>query len=367
MTEYGTNIKISIYGGSHSDEIGVIVKNLPAGICLDTAELQKFMERRAPGRNRYSTARREPDIPLILSGVDAKNVTNGEEFCAVIRNTNQRSADYNKLSDIPRPSHADYAARIKFRDRGETLDLRGGGHFSARLTAPLCIIGGILKNELKKRGIQIGAHVYAIAGISDTPFDPVCVSKSDFDTALSNDIPVLNIESGCRMLEAIDTARAESDSVGGVVECAVLGLPVGIGEHMFGGMENRISQIIFGIPAVRGIEFGNGFASSLLRGSENNDPFVTDGVRVTTKTNNSGGIQGGMTNGMPLIFRAALKPTPSIAREQDSVNMKTMENVKLSVTGRHDPCIVLRAVPIVEAAAAVAIFDALLDKGELEK
>lgn len=367
MTEYGTNIKISIYGGSHSEEIGVIVKNLPSGISIDRDRLQNFMERRAPGRNRYSTARREPDIPVIISGVDGENITNGETFHAIIRNTNQRSSDYDKLSCVPRPSHADFAARIKFRDRGDILDLRGGGHFSARLTAPLCIIGGILKNELEKRGIYVGAHIYSVAGIADTPFDLVNVSRSDFDTALSNEIPVLDNTAGQNMQKAIDAARMDEDSVGGIVECAVIGLPAGIGEHMFLGMENRISQAIFGIPAVRGIEFGAGFASALLRGSENNDPFVTDGIRVTTKTNNSGGIQGGMTNGMPVVFRVALKPTPSIAREQDSVNLHTMENVKISVTGRHDPCIVPRAVPVVEAMTAIAIFDALLDNGELEK
>lgn len=366
MTEYGRNIKISIYGGSHSEEIGVIAKNLPSGIRVDRDVLQKFMERRAPGRNKYSTSRKEPDVPVILSGV-ADDATDGSTFRAVIRNTNQRSGDYSKLADVPRPSHADYAARIKFRDHGEAADLRGGGHYSARLTAPLCIIGGILKAELEKRGIYIGAHIHSIAGIPDLPFDPVNVGKADFDTVLSHEFPVTDIEAGAKMQEAIDAARMELDSVGGVVECAVVRLPVGIGEHIFGGMENRISQVIFGVPAVKGIEFGGGFGCTTLRGSQNNDPFVTDGVRVTTKTNNSGGIQGGMTNGMPIVFRVALKPTPSIAKEQDSVNLRTMENTKLSITGRHDPCIVPRAVPVIEAAAAIAIFDALLDKGEIER
>ena len=366
MTEYGRNLKISIYGGSHSEEIGVIAEHIPAGITVDPEALRKFMERRAPGRNKYSTSRKEPDVPVILSGV-TDNTTDGETFRAVIRNTNQRSGDYSKLADVPRPSHADYAARIKFRDHGDTADLRGGGHYSARLTAPLCIIGGILKTELEKRGIFVGAHIYSIAGIPDVPFDPVNVGKVDFDAVLSHEFPVTDVSAGEKMQEAIDAARMDLDSVGGIVECAVTGLPVGIGEHIFGGMENRIAQVIFGIPAVKGIEFGSGFAGSSLRGSENNDPFVTDGVRVTTKTNNSGGIQGGMTNGMPIVFRAALKPTPSIAKEQDSVNLHTMENTKLSITGRHDPCIVPRAVPVIEAAAAIAVFDALLDKGDIER
>lgn len=366
MTEYGKNIRLSIYGGSHSEEIGIVVQNLPAGIPIDEDALQKFMERRAPGRNKYSTARREPDVPVILSGV-TDGMTDGTEFRAVIRNTNQRSGDYGKLADVPRPSHADFAARIKFRDHGETADLRGGGHYSARLTAPLCILGGILKAELERRGIFVGAHIYSIAGIPDTPFDPVNVGRADFDAVLSREFPVLDETAGETMKEAIEAVRMDEDSVGGVVECAVTGLPVGLGEHIFGGMENRISQIIFGVPAVKGIEFGLGFGCASLRGSEHNDPFVTDGVRVTTKTNNSGGIQGGMTNGMPLLFRTALKPTPSIAKEQDSVNLRTMENVKLSVTGRHDPCIVPRAVPVIEAAAAIAVFDTLLDEGEIER
>jgi len=366
MTEYGKNIKISIYGGSHSEEIGVIAEHLPSGIQIDAEELQKFMERRAPGRNRFSTSRKEPDVPVILSGV-TDGITDGTTFRAAIYNTNQRSGDYSKLADVPRPSHADFAARIKFRDHGETADLRGGGHYSARLTAPLCIIGGILKAELERRGIYVGAHIYNIAGIPDTPFDPVNVGKADFDAVLSHGFPVTDVDAGAKMQEAIDAARMDLDSVGGIVECAVTGLPAGIGEHIFGGMENRISQVVFGVPAVKGIEFGLGFSCASLRGSEHNDPFVTDGIRVTTKTNNSGGIQGGMTNGMPVVFRVALKPTPSIAKEQDSVNLLTMENVKLSITGRHDPCIVPRAVPVIEAAAAIAVFDALLDKGDIER
>ncbi len=366
MTEYGKNIRIRIFGGSHSEEIGVIAEGIPAGIKIDRESLQKFMERRAPGRNQYSTQRREPDIPEFLSGV-VDDKTNGDVFRAVIRNTNQRSGDYSKLADIPRPSHADYTARVKYSNRGEVVDLRGGGHFSGRLTAPLCIIGGILKDELARRGIFVGAHIASVAGIRDVPFDPVHVAKSDFDVVLSHSFPVLDEAAGTQMMNAIEAARMDLDSVGGVIECAVCGLPVGLGEHMFGGMESRISSIVFSIPAVKGVEFGNGFASTTLRGSENNDPFITDGVTISTKTNNSGGIQGGMTNGMPILFRAAIKPTPSISREQDSVNLQTMENVKLVIGGRHDPCIVLRAVPVMEAAAAIAVFDTLYDEGELEK
>lgn len=367
MTEYGRNIKIRIYGGSHDQEIGVIAENIPAGIRFDPDELQKFMERRAPGRNRHSTARREADIPEFVTGV-VNNTTTGETIRAVIRNMNMHSSDYNSLADVPRPSHADYTARMKFADKGETVDLRGGGHYSGRLTAPMCIIGGILLQELNRLGIKIGAHIEKIAGISDERFDSVKMTAHDFEK-IPTDFPVINRNAGERMREAIEAARLDCDSVGGVIECAVLGLPVGLGEHMFDGMEGRISQIVFAIPAVRGLEFGIGFAASDLRGSENNDPFAVsehDG-RIITLTNNSGGIQGGMTNGMPLIFRASIKPTPSIAKAQKSVNLKTMENVMLEINGRHDPCIVPRAVPVIEAAAAIAVYDSLLDVGEIER
>ena len=357
MTSYGQNLNIQIYGGSHDSEIGVIVKNLPRGIVIDYDSLLAFMQRRAPGQNRFSTGRREPDRPVFLSGVDENMVTNGEDFHAVIVNENMRSGDYSNLTNIPRPSHADYPAIVKSNG---SVDLRGGGHFSGRLTALLCLIGGILKTELARRQIYIGAHIQSVYGISDDKFDPVSVNAEDFEQVLSHDFPVLNEEAGEKMKSAIDNAKAELDSVGGVVECAVVGLPVGLGEHIFNGMESRIASAVFSIPAVKGIEFGAGFASAEMRGSENNDPYYTDGISVKTKTNNAGGICGGMTTGMPLIFRGAIKPTPSIGKEQDSVNLSTMENVKLTVGGRHDPCIVQRAVPVFEAAAAIAIFDATL-------
>ncbi|MBE6617199.1 MAG: chorismate synthase [Ruminococcaceae bacterium] len=358
MTSYGKNLNIQIYGGSHDSEIGLTVENLPRGIAIDYESLLGFMQRRAPGQNRFSTGRREPDRPLFLSGIDENMVTNGEVLRAVIRNENMRSGDYADLTNIPRPSHADYPAIVKSRGR---VDLRGGGHFSGRLTALMCVIGGILKDELAGRGIYIGAHIQSIHGVCDDRFDPVTVSRDDLEAVLSHDFPVINEEAGDLMKEQIDSAKAELDSVGGVVECAVLGLPVGIGEHIFCGMESRIAQAVFSIPAVKGVEFGAGFATAGLFGSENNDPYYTDGTEVKTKTNNAGGICGGMTTGMPLIFRGAIKPTPSIGKEQDSVNLSTMENVKLTVGGRHDPCIVQRAVPVFEAVAAIAVYDALLD------
>ncbi len=360
-TSYGKNINITVYGGSHDDEIGVVATGMPKGFRFDTEELSAFMKRRAPGQNAFSTKRREPDVPVFLSGVDDTDTLNGDTLHAVIRNTNQRSSDYNNLTFVPRPSHADFAARMKY---GEAVDLRGGGHFSGRLTAPLCIVGGICLQYLKTKGIDIAAHLYAIGGVKDKPFDGVSISGSDFELLKSrSDFPVLDGDAGEQMKKIIADAAAEGDSVGGIVECAAIGLPAGLGEHMFDGIENRIASIAFGIPAVKGIEFGNGFGCASLRGSENNDPFVTDGKSITTRTNNCGGILGGMTTGMPLIFRAAMKPTPSIYKEQDSVDMVSMTNVKLTIKGRHDPCVAVRTVPVFEAVCAIALCDILLDNG----
>ena len=359
-TSYGKKLNITIYGGSHDDEIGVIATGLPKDFVVNREKLLSFMQRRAPGTNEFSTKRREGDIPVFLSGMDDDGTLNGDTLKAVIRNTDQRSADYKDLSFVPRPSHADFAAKMKY---GDSVDLRGGGHFSGRLTAPLCIVGGICLQYLRKRGIYIFSHIYSIGGVNDCPFDPVNVSLDDRDLLRSREkFPVLNAEAGEKMKQVIRDAAASGDSVGGIVECAAIGLPAGLGEHMFCSVEGRISSIVFGIPAVKGIEFGLGFGSARLFGSQNNDPFYTDGKNIYTKTNNCGGILGGMSNGMPVIFRAAVKPTPSIAKEQDSVSLSKMENVKLNIGGRHDPCILPRAVPVFEAACAIAILDMLLDQ-----
>ena len=361
MTSYGKNISVSLYGGSHDPEIGFSADGIPAGIKIERDSLAAFMARRAPGQNDISTPRSEDDIPVFLSGVDG-NVTNGDTLRAVIKNTNTRPSDYDR--NIPRPSHADYPAFIKSNGNA---DLSGGGHFSGRLTAPLSVLGCILKDELVRRGIRIGAHICSIGTVSDRRFDPVKVSNDDFKAILSNPLPVLDADAAPKMRDLILKVKSAKDSVGGVIECAVIGLPAGVGEHFFCGMESRISSVVFSIPAVKGIEFGAGFASAAMTGSENNDCYETDGVTVTTKTNNCGGILGGMTDGMPVIFRAAVKPTPSIGIKQDSVNLMTRENVSLEIKGRHDPCIVPRAVPVVEAAAAIAVFDAILDSGDMEK
>ena len=354
-TTYGKNLKITIYGGSHDERIGIIAEGMPKGFEVDTAALLGFMKRRAPGQNAHSTARREADEPVFLSGV-SDGTLNGDTLHAVIYNTNQRSQDYSDLAFIPRPSHADFAARMKY---GESVDLRGGGHFSGRLTAPMCVVGGICKQYLASRGIYVGAHVYCVGNEYDTPYDMVGLDKETLLSAGASDFPTIDEHAGERMRNIIEEARAEGDSVGGIVECAAIGLPAGLGEHMFDGVEGRISSIVFGIPAVKGIEFGNGFECAHIRGSENNDPFRTGGQRIFTSTNNAGGILGGMTSGMPLIFRAAMKPTPSIFKEQDSVDMISMTNQRFSIKGRHDPCVVIRAVPVFEAAMAIAIVDML--------
>ena len=358
MTSHcGENIKIEIFGESHGEEIGVVIKGLPAGKTIDMARLGEFLARRAPGKNEYSTPRKEADIPEIVSGLE-NGITNGEEFKAVIKNTNRRSADYDKLKFVPRPGHADFTARTKY---GESVDLRGGGHFSGRLTAPLCIAGGILMQLLGEKGIEIGAHAVEICGVADESFDPMTVDKSVFEKVKTAEFPTVSEKAAAQMREAIAAAKSEGDSVGGVIECAVTGLPIGLGGPMFAGLEGRIAQIVFGVPAIKGIEFGAGFEAARMRGSVHNDPFAVKDGEVITCGNNHGGILGGISSGMPLIFRAAVKPTPSIEKEQDSVDLVSKTAVKLTIGGRHDPCIVPRAVPCIEAAAAVAIYDAYIE------
>lgn len=353
----GQNIKISIFGQSHSEAIGVVIDGLPAGECINTDKIIEFMQRRAPGKNNLSTPRKEADTPEILSGLK-NGTTCGAPLCAVIKNTNTSSGDYDNLIDIPRPSHADYPAFVKYNGAN---DVSGGGHFSGRLTAPLCFAGAVAMQILERKGISFGAHISKIGAISDDAFDKVSISGETLKSVTAKDFPVLNDEKGELMKKEILKAKEELDSVGGIIECAVCGMPVGIGEPIFDGIENRISQTVFGIPAVRGIEFGEGFGAAELRGSEHNDPYYYDeNGTVKTKTNNSGGIIGGISNGMPIIFKVAFKPTPSIAKEQDSVSLQNETNEKLSIHGRHDPCIVQRAVPCVEAAAAIAILDLMM-------
>lgn len=353
---FGSKIKLTIFGQSHSQAIGCVLDGIPAGIKLDLDRIEAFMARRAPGKNKISTARKEADKPNIISGI-VDGVTCGAPICAVIENSDTRSGDYDKLRMLPRPAHSDFAAYMKHNGFN---DIRGGGNFSGRMTAPLCFAGAVCIQLLESKGIHIGAHIASIGHVDDERFNAVSVSEDELSAVRAKDLPVINDEKGAEMVALIDSARSEGDSVGGTVECAVIGMPAGVGEPIFDGIENKISSIIFGIPAVKGIEFGSGFEGSKLRGSENNDEFISVNGSVKTRTNNHGGILGGISSGMPIIFRCAFKPTPSIAKEQQTVNLATGEIEALVIGGRHDPCIVQRAVPCVEAAAAVAIADYIL-------
>ena len=355
---YLNNIKVSIFGQSHSAGIGVVIDGLPSGEALDMEALLAFMARRAPGGNAWATSRREADAPEILSGL-VNGKTCGAPLAAVIRNSNTRSSDYDNIRDIPRPGHADYTAHVKY---GGFQDVSGGGHFSGRLTAPLCIAGGIMKQILERRGIYIGAHLLRVGSARDDVYDAVNLDAKTLEMTAQKVFPVLNDAAGKDMQAQIQAAKSEGDSVGGIIECAAVGLPVGLGDPMFDGMENRIARIVFAIPAVKGLEFGAGFGVASMRGSENNDAYCMDDGLVTPLTNNAGGILGGITSGMPLIFRAAVKPTPSIAKPQQSISLSKKENAELVIQGRHDPCIAPRAVPVMEAALAMAIMDSILER-----
>ena len=356
---YGENLKLSIFGQSHGVAIGMILDGIPAGLPADLDKLQKFLNRRAPGHADWSTPRREEDCPEFLGGL-LEGYTCGAPIAAMIRNKNTRSGDYANLLDCPRPGHADYTAQVKY---GGYQDISGGGHFSGRLTAPLCIAGGLCKQWLEEMGIRISAQIARIGTVEDDHLDMVNPQLDQLDPAF----PVLRKEAGVQMQSIINQARANCDSVGGMITCAVTGLPAGLGEPMFGGAESKIAQIIYGIPAVKGLEFGLGSRCASLYGSIVNDAFTIENNTVRTTTNHSGGIQGGITNGMPVIFTVAFKPTPSISRPQQSVSLAKGEITTLEIKGRHDPCIVPRAVPVVEAAAAIAIYDLILGNTQTDR
>lgn len=355
-SEFGNLLHISVFGQSHGRAIGVVIDGLPAGEAIDLEALQRFLDRRRPGKDGLSTARKETDIPEFLSGLEGGK-TCGAPLCAVISNADQRSRDYGELADKPRPGHADYTAWAKW---GGNADMRGGGHFSGRLTAPLCVAGGIAKQILARRGVFVGAHLASVAGIPDRPF-PLWPTAALFEEIAARPFPVLDQEAGERMQSAILAAKNDLDSVGGVIECAAIGLPAGLGDPMFGGVENRLAAALFGVPAVKGVEFGEGFAAAALRGSENNDPFTVEDGEIRAETNRAGGVLGGITTGMPVVLRAAVKPTPSIGRAQRTVSLSRLENAELTVHGRHDPCVAHRAVPVVEAVTAAVLLDMLLE------
>ncbi len=362
----GTTLRVSIFGQSHSGGVGCVVEGLPSGFKVDMDELQAFMSRRAPGQGSWTTPRKEADVPRILSGLNPDGVTCGAPLSAVIENTNTRSGDYGNVLAVPRPGHADFTAWAKWHGN---QDVPGGGHFSARLTAPICAAGGVALQMLASRGVKVRAHLAQVGPVLDERFSthlntPEAQAELDRQMdvvgASGQVLPTIDPKASERMLSEIDSARTELDSVGGMVECVATGIPAGVGSPMFDGMENTLARALFGIPAVKGVEFGAGFAVAGMRGYENNDPFdVVEGTCRPT-TNNAGGILGGISSGAPLVFRVAIKPTPSISRPQKSVDLTTMEPTTLEVRGRHDPCVVPRAVPVVEAACALAVLDAWL-------
>lgn len=349
----GSKLKISVFGESHGEAIGVVVDGLPAGVSIDFDELDSFMKRRAPG-GRLATPRKEEDKPRFISGIfDGR--TTGFPVCAMIENTNTRSGDY-KFANTPRPAHADYTAMLRY---GGNADMRGSGHFSGRLTAPICIAGGIAKQILAQKGVYIGAHLKSVGSITDESF-PLIPDNELFEAIAKKELAVISDEALDKMIELIEATRAKGDSVGGVIECVAVGMPAGLGDPMFEGIENQLAKNLFGVPAVKGVEFGSGFEGSKLNGSQNNDEFAFDGEKVVTKTNNAGGILGGITTGMPIVFKVAMKPTPSISKMQSTVNLETGVPAILEIKGRHDPCVAVRAVPVIEAVAALTLLDIMM-------
>lgn len=354
-SETGRKIRVTIFGESHGTAIGAVIDNLPPGESINFDELQSFLRRRQGGNNKYSTPRKEADIPEILSGVK-DGYTTGAPLCLVIRNENTRSQDYKV--DIPRPGHADFSAFVKYNG---FCDLRGGGHFSGRLTAPVCAVGGILMQILKRRGIDILAHLASVGACTDDAIDVLKLDAEQYNKIKSGDFPAFSNRAEEQMQDLILSVKKEGNSIGGCVECGIYGVSAGVGDPLFDGIENGIAKAVFGIGGVRGIEFGAGFKASKMKGSENNDEFFIENNNVITKTNNHGGVLGGITTGMPIIFRVAFKPTPSISINQSSISLSENRNIAdVSTKGRHDPCIAVRAVPCVEAIAAIAIADFLL-------
>lgn len=352
----GKKISITLFGQSHSEAIGVTIDGLPAGIPVDEAEIAAFMKRRAPSASAFSTSRAEPDVPVFVSGV-MTGVTTGAALTAVIYNKDQRSRDYSALVNTPRPGHADYTARVKY---GGAEDYRGGGAFSGRMTAPLCVAGAVAVGYLKSLGITIGSHILSIGDVCDGGFDPVGISADELEAVISKPFPVKDDEKGAEMLEFIARTRADGDSVGGVIECAAVGVPVGLGGELFDGIEATLARLVFSVPAVKGFEIGAGFNASRSFGSKNNDEFYFDGDKVKTRTNNAGGILGGITSGMPVTFKVAIKPTPSISKPQKTVDLSTRKDTEITIGGRHDACIVPRALPVIEACLSIAVLDEIL-------
>lgn len=347
-------MRYTIFGESHGPAIGVVLEGLPSGLRLDMDEVEREMARRAPGKSILSTSRKEADQVQILSGM-FEGCTSGTPLCAMIANTDTHSGDYQ--NDMPRPGHADYTGHVRYDGHN---DYRGGGHFSGRLTAPLVFAGAVAKQILRQHGVTVGAHIASIYGVEDASFDAVGETPEHLAAIAAKPFPTISDEAGERMRQAIYEAREQLDSVGGSIECCVLGMPAGLGSPDFGcNVEGIVSQYLFAVPAVKAVAFGIGFGFASLRGSEANDPMRVENGVIRTTTNHTGGVNGGITNGMPIVFTAALRPTPSIARPQQTVSLSAMENATLTVRGRHDPCVVHRAVPVLEAACALAMCEIL--------
>ncbi len=355
---WNNNISVSIFGESHGPAIGVVIDKLPCGEHINMDEVLACMARRAPKKDKTSTQRREKDLPQIMSGI-LNNKTTGTPLCAFIPNEDTHSQDYSNISRLARPGHADYTGAVRYRGFN---DVRGGGHFSGRLTAPLVFAGAVCAQILERRGIYTGAHISSIHNINDKPFDPIRLSREEIKALREKEFPVVNDKKGELMKKDIEKARQSLDSLGGIIECCSINVPAGIGSPIFDGLENNIASLIFGIPAVKGLEFGAGFNCSKMLGSENNDEFYVDeNGHVVTKTNFHGGILGGISSGMPITLKVAFKPTPSIAKPQETVDYSAMKNETININGRHDPCVVPRAVPCVEAAVNIALLSNMLN------
>ena len=352
---YGRKVRMTIFGESHGKAIGVVLDGLPPGLLLDEDAIRSEMARRAPGRNNLGTQRKEADAYELESGV-FNGRTTGTPLCARIANSDQHSKDYSVLADKMRPGHADYPGRVKYHGFN---DYRGGGHFSGRLTAPLVFAGAVCKQVLAQRGIQVAAHIARIGSVVDTPFHPLGEPAERLTPLREQVLPTLDPAASPRMEQEILSAKAALDSVGGCVELLVQGVPAGVGEPFFDSLESCLAHALFSVPAVKGVEFGDGFALAAMHGSESNDEMHYEGDRVTCYTNHNGGMTGGITNGMPLLLRVAVKPTPSISRPQRTVSLANGTDTTLTVTGRHDPCIVQRAVPVLEAVVAFVVLDML--------
>ena len=353
---WGSKIKLSIFGESHGNAIGITIDGLPAGFSIDMDKIMMEMARRAPGTSSFSTPRKESDIPEILSGY-FEGKTTGTPLCAIIRNSNTKSKDYSKLKDVMRPGHADYTGAVRYKGFN---DYRGGGHFSGRITAPLVFAGAICKQILEVKGIIVSAHINSIGKIKDCSFLESDISDELLNSFKEKELPLINTKLEDEMRQEILSARSSGDSIGGTIECAILGVSPGIGDPFFDSVESTLAHLMFSVPAVKGIEFGKGFDISKMRGSEANDEYYLENGNIKTKTNNNGGILGGITNGMPIIFNVAIKPTASIFKEQNAVNIVTMEETTLCIEGRHDPCIVQRALPVIEAVAAIGITELMI-------